>query len=180
MFSRKLRQGRLALPDDGLVVGMVDAVGEVLAGAGLVRYEISSHALPGRHSRHNALYWTGGESLALGAGAVGFHRLATGGVRTTNTRSTPRWLQVVESGRLPDEEREVLDRAALYEERLLLGLRLRSGLDLSALWADEGVAPRTVEVTTLTRDGFIEQVEGRVRLTRKGAHLHQEVSARLV
>ena len=180
VFSRKLRQGRLALPDDGLVVGMVDAVGEVLAGAGLVRYEISSHALPGRHSRHNALYWTGGESLALGAGAVGFHRLATGGVRTTNTRSTPRWLQAVESGRLPDEEREVLDRAALYEERLLLGLRLRSGLDLSALWADEGVAPRAAELATLTRDGFVEQIDGRVRLTRKGAHLHQEVCARLV
>ena len=51
------------------VVEMVDAVGEVLAAAGLERYEISSHALPGRHSRHNALYWTGGESLALGAGA---------------------------------------------------------------------------------------------------------------
>jgi len=180
VFSRKLRQGRLALPDDGLVVGMVDAVGEVLAGAGLVRYEISSHALPGRHSRHNALYWTGGESLALGAGAVGFHRLATGGVRTTNTRSTPRWLQAVESGRLPDEEREVLDRAALYEERLLLGLRLRSGLDLSALWADEGVAPRAAELATLTRDGFVERIDGRVRLTRKGAHLHQEVCARLV
>ena len=180
VFSRRLRQGRLALPADSLVIEMVDAVGEVLAGAGLVRYEISSHAQPGRHSRHNALYWTGGESLALGAGAVGFHRDGTGGVRTTNIRSTPRWLQTVESGRAPDEEREVLNRTALYEERLLLGLRLRSGLDLSALWANQGVAPRTAELTTLTRDGFVELVDGRVRLTRKGAHLHQEVSARLV
>src|SRR5262249_34983551 len=127
LFSRRLRQGRLDLPDDVLVIEMVDAVGEVLAGAGLARYEISSHALPGRHSRHNALYWTGGESLALGAGAVGFHHLGTGGVRITNIRSTPRWLQAVESGHVPDEDREALDRSELYEERLLLGLRLRSG-----------------------------------------------------
>jgi len=37
VFSRRLRQGRLALPADSLVIEMVDAVGEVLAGAGLVR-----------------------------------------------------------------------------------------------------------------------------------------------
>ena len=180
VFSRRLRQGRLALPDDALVVEMVDRVGEVLAGGGLERYEISSHARPGRHSRHNALYWTGGESLALGAGAVGFHSLGSGGVRTTNLRSTPRWLEAVESGRRPDEERETLDATALYEERLLLGLRLRAGLDLSALWAERGVAPRTAELAALVRDGFAEQVDRRVRLTPKGAHLHQEVSARLV
>ncbi|MGZ6164272.1 MAG: radical SAM family heme chaperone HemW [Myxococcaceae bacterium] len=180
VFSRRLRQGRLALPDEGAVVEMMDAVGEVLGGAGLARYEISSHALPGRHSRHNALYWTGGESLAVGAGAVGFHASGTGGVRTTNLRSTPRWLEAVEAGRLPDEERETLDAVALYEERLLLGLRLRSGLDLFALWARSGVTPRRTELEALIRDGFLEPVDQRFRLTTRGAHVHQELSARLV
>ena len=180
LFSRRLRQGRLVLPDDGAVVEMMDAVGEVLGGAGLARYEISSHALPGRHSRHNALYWTGGESLAVGAGAVGFHASGTGGVRTTNLRSTPRWLEAVEAGRLPDEERETLDAVALYEERLLLGLRLRSGLDLFALWARNEVTPRRTELEALIRDGFVEPVDQRFRLTARGAHVHQELTARLV
>jgi oxygen-independent coproporphyrinogen-3 oxidase len=180
VFSRHLRQGRLALPDDAVVVEMVDAVGEVFAAAGLERYEISSHAVPGRHSRHNALYWTGGESLALGAGAVGFHREGTGAVRTTNLRSAPRWLEVVEAGRLPDEERETLGPEALYEERLLLGLRLRSGVDLRRLWTEHGVAPRSAAVEALVRDGFLESVGSRFRLTARGAHLHQEISARLV
>jgi len=180
VFSRRLRQGRLALPDEAEVVDMVDAVGEVLAAAGLERYEISSHAVPGRHSRHNALYWTGGESLALGAGAVGFHREGSGAVRTTNLRSTPRWFEAVEAGRLPDEEREALGPEALYQERLLLGLRLRTGLDLSRLWAEHGVAPRRAEVDAMVRDGFLEPLGPRLRLTRRGAHLHQEISARLV
>lgn len=180
LFSRRLRQGRLVLPDDGAVVEMMDAVGEVLGGAGLARYEISSHALPGRHSRHNALYWTGGESLAVGAGAVGFHASGTGGVRTTNLRSTPRWLEAVEAGRLPDEERETLDAVALYEERLLLGLRLRSGLDLFGLWARNEVTPRRTELEALIRDGFVEPVGQRFRLTARGAHVHQELTARLV
>lgn len=180
VFSRRLRQGRLALPDDAAVVEMVDAVGEVLAAAGLERYEISSHAVPGRHSRHNALYWTGGESLALGAGAVGFQRDGAGGLRTTNLRSTPRWLEAVEAGRLPDEEREPLGPEALYEERLLLGLRLRSGVDLRRLWVEHGAVPRTTAVEALVRDGFLEPVGPRFRLTGRGAHLHQEISARLV
>jgi oxygen-independent coproporphyrinogen-3 oxidase len=180
VFSRRLRQGRLALPDDAAVVEMVDAVGEVLAAAGFERYEISSHAVPGRHSRHNALYWTGGESLALGAGAVGFHREESGALRTTNLRSTPRWLEAVEAGRLPDEDRETLGPDALYEERLLLGLRLRAGVDLRGLWAEHGAVPRTAALEALVRDGFLEPVGPRFRLTGRGAHLHQEISARLV
>ena len=180
VFSRRLRQGRLVLPDDGAVVEMVDAVADVLSSAGLERYEISSHAVPGRHSRHNALYWTGGESLAVGAGAVGFQREGARAIRNTNLRSTPRWLEAVESGRLPDEERETLEPEALYEERLLLGLRLRSGLDLTSLWAEHGITPRSAALQALVRDGFLEPVERRFRLTGRGAHLHQEVSARLV
>jgi oxygen-independent coproporphyrinogen-3 oxidase len=179
VFSRHLRQGRLTLPGEAEVVEIVDAVGEVLAAAGLERYEISSHAVPGRHSRHNALYWTGGESLGLGAGAVGFSREGAGAIRITNLRSTPRWLEAVEAGRLPDENREALGPEALYEERLLLGLRLRSGVDLDRLWAQQGVAPRGDEVETLMRDGFLERLGARVRLTTRGAHLHQEISARL-
>src|SRR4029078_4566686 len=70
VFSRRLRQGRLVLPEEREVVDMVDAVGEVLSAAGLERYEISSHAVTGRHSRHNALFSSGGGARALRAAAV--------------------------------------------------------------------------------------------------------------
>ena len=170
-----------ANPEDATVVEMVDGVTAALAEAGLARYEISSYARPGKHSRHNALYWTGGESLALGVGAVGFRRTGEDqGLRTTAVRSTPKWMEAVESGRLPVAEREELGRAELYAERLLLGLRLRSGLDLRALWAASGVPPRNAVVEKLTEDGFLEPYQGRVRLTDRGAHLHAEVTARLL
>jgi oxygen-independent coproporphyrinogen-3 oxidase len=180
-FSKRLRAGTLRLPEDSAVVEMVDGATAALADAGLARYEISSYARPGMHSRHNALYWTGGESLALGAGAVGFRRTGEGrGVRTTALRSTPKWMAAVESGSLPEAEREELGPAELYAERLLLGLRLRSGLDLSALWERSGVPPRKAVVQKLIGDGFLEAFEGRVRLTDHGAHLHAEVTARLL
>jgi putative oxygen-independent coproporphyrinogen III oxidase len=180
VFSRRLRQGRLELPPEETVVAMVDGVADALEAGRLHRYEISSYARPGRHGRHNALYWTGGESLGLGSAAVGFRRTGSGAVRTTALRSVPRWMEAVDGGQLPDAEREPLGPAELYEERLLLGLRLFSGLDLESLWAAQGVPPRTETLAALRRDGFVEQVGHRVRLTRTGAHLHGEITARLV
>ncbi len=180
VFSRRLRQGRLELPPEETVVAMVDGVADALEAGRLHRYEISSYARPGRHGRHNALYWTGGESLGLGSAAVGFRRTGSGAVRTTALRSVPRWMEAVDGGQLPDAEREPLGPAELYEERLLLGLRLFSGLDLESLWAAQGVPPRTETLAALQRDGFVEQVGHRVRLTRTGAHLHGEITARLV
>jgi putative oxygen-independent coproporphyrinogen III oxidase len=180
VFSRRLRQGRLELPAEETVVAMVDGVADALEAGRLHRYEISSYARSGRHARHNALYWTGGESLGLGSAAVGFRRTGSGAVRTTALRSVPRWMEAVDAGQLPDAEREPLGPAELYEERLLLGLRLFSGLDLESLWAAQGVPPRTETLAALQRDGFVEQVGHRVRLTRTGAHLHGEITARLV
>jgi oxygen-independent coproporphyrinogen-3 oxidase len=180
VFSRRLRQGRLELPAEETVVAMVDGVADALEAGRLHRYEISNYARSGRHARHNALYWTGGESLGLGSAAVGFRRTGSGAVRTTALRSVPRWMEAVDAGQLPDAEREPLGPAELYEERLLLGLRLFSGLDLESLWAAQGVPPRTETLAALQRDGFVEQVGHRVRLTRTGAHLHGEITARLV
>ena len=154
-------QGRSQLPEDTAVVEMVDGATAVLAGSGLDRYEISSYARPGKHSRHNALYWTGGESLALGAGAVGFRRTGERrALRTTALRSTPKWMAAVESGVLPDAEREELGPAELYAERLLLGLRLRNGLDLPALWAASGVPSRNAVVQAMVARWLPRAVRG--------------------
>jgi putative oxygen-independent coproporphyrinogen III oxidase len=181
VFARRLRTGQLQLPPEGVVADMVEAVGDVLAEAGLVRYEVSSYARPGRHSRHNALYWTGGEYLALGAGATGFHATATGGVRTAAHRGTERWFTDVEAGRLPDAEREVLGPKELFAERLMLGLRFTSGLDVQALTRRFGEASRTAELAKLEAQGLGTQlVDGRFRLTRRGLLLHSDVCARLL
>ena len=111
VFSRRLRQGRLELPPEETVVAMVDGVADALGAGRLHRYEISSYARSGRHARHNALYWTGGESLGLGSAAVGFRRTGSGAVRTTALRSVPRWMEAVDAGQLPDAEREPLGPA---------------------------------------------------------------------
>jgi coproporphyrinogen III oxidase-like Fe-S oxidoreductase len=181
VFARRLRTGQLSLPPDALVADMVEAVADVLGAAGLHRYEVSNYARGGKHSRHNALYWTGGEYLALGAGATGFFREGEGGVRTASHRSTERWFTDVEAGVLPDAERESLGKGELFRERLMLGLRFISGLDVERLAKACGEPSRQKELLALEAQGLGEQTsDGRFRLTRRGLLLHSHVCACLI
>jgi putative oxygen-independent coproporphyrinogen III oxidase len=180
-FARRLRTGRLQLPGEEAVADMVEAVTDVLETAGLGRYEVSNYARPGRHARHNALYWTGGDCLALGVGATGFFRTGTGGVRTASHASTVRWFADVEAGRLPEAEVEVLTDAEVFTERLMLGLRFTSGLDVEALAQQYGQPSRKQHLQQLEAQGLGGQgADGRFRLSRRGLLLHSDVCARLL
>jgi len=180
-LSKRLKRGELELPPDDDVVAMARVVREVYGAAGLHRYEVSNHARPGFSSRHNALYWTGGEYLALGVGASGM-LLAPEPHRYVNLRSAEKYLVEAEAGRLPEEGREALGPEELFAERLAMGLRLVSGVDWEAVCERYGqpVAPRRVEVARLVEHGFATLRDGRLALTEKGADVHSAVCARLL
>ena len=61
-----------AQQDDGLAAAQYALAEEVLEAAGYRHYELSSWALPGRESRHNAAYWDRRPYTGLGAGAHSF------------------------------------------------------------------------------------------------------------
>jgi len=115
-LARALRRGEVQLPPDELVVQMQRAVARIYGAAGLERYEISNYASAGRHSRHNALYWTQGDYLALGVGATGTLEAADGHrFRYSNHRSAEAYLAQVEAGALPEASREPLTTIELFE-----------------------------------------------------------------
>jgi oxygen-independent coproporphyrinogen-3 oxidase len=153
-------------------------VEEAYGRAGLARYEVSNYAKPKLHSRHNALYWTGGEYLALGVGATG----RVGATRYSNQRSAERYLAEVEAGRLPAAKEEPLDGETLFRERVAMGLRLCGGLELEALCASAGQSwePRRAQVELLVAHGLVAREGARVRLTPRGFDLHSAISARLM
>jgi putative oxygen-independent coproporphyrinogen III oxidase len=177
-LAKQLARGEVTLPPDEQVTGMQRAVEETYANAGLARYEVSNYAKPGRHSRHNALYWTGGEYLALGVGATGRLGLR----RYSNQRSADKYLAEVEAQGVPTSQEEALDDATLFRERLAMGLRLTNGLDLEALCRaySEDYGPRRAQVEMLTRHGLLKHDGGRVQLTPAGFDVHSAVCARLM
>ena len=187
-LSRQLDAGTLALPADEAVVDMAQTLRDVYASGGLARYEISNHARPGLGSRHNALYWTGGEYLALGVGATGMLLTSAPGEpprgsRYVNPRGSGAYLRAVEEGRsLEMAEREALGPEELFEERLSMGLRLRSGVDWEAVCRRYGQSPepRRAEVARLVRHGLARLDGPRLVLTDAGADVHSAICARLL
>lgn len=69
-FYTMHERGRLILPDDDLIRDMYDDCVGILAENGFKRYEISNFARDSKPSRHNMKYWTGGDYIGFGAGAV--------------------------------------------------------------------------------------------------------------
>jgi oxygen-independent coproporphyrinogen-3 oxidase len=182
-LARQLARGEVSLPPDEEVIAMQRAARDAFSARGLERYEISNYARAGYHSRHNALYWSGGEYLALGTGATGSLRANAGeGVRYSNLRSAEKWFQAIDRGELPDAGVEPLSAKELLEERIAMGLRLSSGVDLEAACAEYGedFRRRSEIAEQLLARGLLERREGRWALTDAGADLHSAISARLM
>lgn len=137
------------LPDDEQQAEMYDWAVEYLAARGYLRYEVSNFALPDRECRHNSAVWRGRDYLGLGPGAVSTLR----GVRRRNLESVRDYAEHLAQGRNPWEPTgvEVLSAQELRSERLILGLRLREGVCLSAFRRDFGVDLRDIYGEVLAR-----------------------------
>ncbi|GAB6052474.1 radical SAM family heme chaperone HemW [Magnetospira thiophila] len=150
------KQGRTAADED-LAVDLFELTQERMTQAGLPAYEISNHARPGAESRHNLVYWQGGDYLGIGPGAHG--RLTLDGI-TYAERRTPS-----PEGYL---KRPRLDRVALtdrerFEERLMMGLRLSAGIGRELADFCESRA-----LNALIEGGFVELTDSHLRATPAG------------
>jgi oxygen-independent coproporphyrinogen-3 oxidase len=166
--------------------GYYELVIERLTAAGYRWYETANFCLALGHSnalgrelraRHNLAYWRGRDYLGLGIGAVS----TLGAERRRNTPRLNGYLSALGRGEPPEREVELLDGPVRDWERVMLALRLDTGLLLSAAESaiDEdalarferlGLASRRAE-----RDGF-----ERLVLTPRGRRLGGAVTAELL
>lgn len=153
-------------PSDDDQADKDEVAADLLEAAGYEWYEISSWARPGHRCRHNLLYWSMGDYVALGCAAHG-HR---DGVRYWHGRTPERYLAAIEGGTDPVAGSERLGPDARALEALQLSLRTRAGVPVAALPAGDREALA----------GIVEQVGDRLVLTRRGRLLANEVAVRLV
>lgn len=167
--------GSDAYPDDELFASMYDSLIDKCAQNGLIQYEISNFAKPGHESRHNLCYWRNEEYLAFGVGA---HRYLNG-VRSANLRSFNRYMRDY----LSDESSEPIDQERLVSDGIMLGLRLRSGLNPGEFQRRYGVnlMDRIADkLPILVDNGLAEWADGSFRLTRKGILISNTILAELI
>jgi oxygen-independent coproporphyrinogen-3 oxidase len=168
-FAGLYAAGKLVIPDEGHARALYDATQEICASFGLPAYEISNHARPGAECRHNLVYWRGDEYAGIGPGAHG--RLDVDGTRrATATEKRPEtWLMRVEQlghGVVTDD---ALTREERADEYLLMGLRLREGIDPTRYRALAGRALDQARIELLREEGAIAvDADGRLRVTQQG------------
>jgi oxygen-independent coproporphyrinogen-3 oxidase len=178
-FERLYNAGKITVPDEDTGRALYDITQEVCAKHGLPSYEISNHAKPGAESRHNLLYWRYGEYAGIGPGAHG--RLVTGNARlATSTEKHPEtWLQLVERDGHGVIEEEVLTSEAEGDEFLLMGLRLKEGIDARRYEAFTGKPLNERRIRNLEEEGLIRIDGTRVAVTAKGSPVLNAVIAEL-
>lgn len=132
-FGDRLSAGKLAgLPSELLAADMYDLTQTLCDQAGMPAYEVSNHARPGSESRHNRIYWTGGDFAGIGPGAHGRLTLHGQRIATEALRAPTAWLQAIEGGQ-DTESRTTLDPTEQATEYLLMGLRVTEGISLRRL-----------------------------------------------
>ncbi|WP_139490441.1 radical SAM family heme chaperone HemW [Brevibacillus dissolubilis] len=175
LFHTLYQKDQLPLPTEEQELEMYLYLIETLEKHGLHMYEISNFAKPGCESRHNKTYWLNNDYYGLGAGAHGY----VGGQRHVNAGPLAIYLQKAKEG-LPRVDEYRISTKEQMEDQMILGLRLREGVDLARFQAR---FHRTVEdefgaiVTEQKAKGMLEEVDGHLRLTEQAIPLGNEVFA---
>jgi len=172
------RAGSLELPDEATEAAMYQMTLDRLADAGFDQYEISNFARPGFRCRHNLVYWRHQEYLGLGAGAHSF----LGGERFYNELLPASYLRAIRERGTAVAGGEKLSKELLRSERLMLGLRLREGLDLQTFrdLLDIEDFATSDRVMGLLDAGFLGLKEGRLQITERGLLVANELIAQLL
>ena len=163
------RAGKLKMPAEELSADFFEVTQELTAKAGLPAYEISNHARPGQESRHNLIYWRYGEYVGVGPGAHG--RLLVGSQRhATATEKLPfEWHKKVLArghGLVTDD---ILTWEEEGDELLVMGLRLREGIDPKRFASISGRSLAERQIAALEEIGFVERLpNGFIRVTDRG------------
>ena len=128
-FGTLAAQGNLPLPDEDTSLLMQQRVCEILNAAGFERYEISNYAKDGAVARHNLHYWHNDDYIGVGCGAHGRFR----NMRYVQAETLSEYESDVQAGRRWHECEEVISTFDDAAETLMLGMRLKEGVDFSAL-----------------------------------------------
>jgi oxygen-independent coproporphyrinogen-3 oxidase len=168
-FATEAAKGRLTIPDGDSAADLFEATRAMTAAAGLPAYETSNHARPGAESRHNLTYWRYGDYAGVGPGAHGRRY----GIATQRRKKPENWLAAVDRNGHGIEVEEPLTPHDRASEALLMGLRLREGVDLAYVARLAGGTAPIVwpAVERLAGQGFIVQAGDRLRVTEAGALL---------
>jgi oxygen-independent coproporphyrinogen-3 oxidase len=179
-FATDAAAGRLHIPEADIGADLFETTRAITSAAGLPTYEISNHARPGAESRHNLTYWRYTDYIGIGPGAHG----RRGGVATVRHKKPENWMSALARNGHGAESETPLTPDMRLTEAMLMGLRLREGVDLARV---AGLGECAVEQVIDIKAAYLLEAEGlivregtRLRATDKGMPVLNAVIATLI
>lgn len=174
-------------PSEDVQVAMFYRVEEELRKIGLSRYEVSSYTAPGRHSRHNSLYWEDQSYWGLGMSAHSYFKTGDWGIRFWNP---PHLVAYEKQVRIENKMTSRIDAFLPTHQFEALRLhqsltdfchtRLRTMQGLSMEWLSKKFPPVAVEkakdrLTSLMKKGLVEVEDSVWRISHQKLILSEQV-----
>ncbi|MCT2399597.1 radical SAM family heme chaperone HemW [Novosphingobium mangrovi (ex Huang et al. 2023)] len=161
-FETMVRKHEFEPLSDDACADLFALTRELTAAGGLPAYEVSNHARPGEESRHNLTYWRYQDYCGIGPGAHG----RRGGAATVRHRKPENWLDALDRAGAGISETRPLGIREQASEAMLMGLRLREGVDLDLMASRFGLDP--AELHDVRKAAFYE---GQGLMWQRGPHL---------
>lgn len=165
------REGVTVLDDDH-AADLYELTQSIMNAADRPAYEVSNHAKIGSECRHNLTYWRGDDYVGIGPGAHG--RLTTNAITeaTYQIHAPQNWLDAVQQRQHGTAKRKTLSPLTRAQERVMMGLRLRDGFDLSTLTHKTGLPVTEVidegGLQQMIDGGFVEVNHDQIKSTASG------------
>lgn len=174
-LARQVASGEIATPDDDEMADKYRIIDERFNQAGFHWYELSNWAnsLDAR-SRHNQVYWNGGDWWGVGPGAHSH----LDGKRWWNIKNPISYMNALDNDLTIIAGEETLNESAKSDERIMLGIRLREGIARDELKKiQEEVVARYIASEAVDQSAWDM---GRLTLTLKGRLIADRIVRDLV
>jgi oxygen-independent coproporphyrinogen-3 oxidase len=165
-FAAMAQRHELEPLDADAAASLYELTDQMTSAAGMPSYEISNYARPRQESRHNLTYWRYGDYAGVGPGAHG-RRF---GMRTMRHRKPENFLSALESNGHGIVEEAPLSPTEAADEALVMGLRLREGIDPAAIAERFGLRSVVdwLRVERLVASGHLQRDSTRIAVTSSG------------
>lgn len=173
-LQKLVQSGRAHVMKDEEQVRCFEEAIDLLEAGGYRHYEVSNFARPDKVSLHNLKYWTDAPYYGYGAGACS----SLTGVRTRNISDVAAYIRAIEHGSECLEETIREDQETIVRNAVIFGLRRVEGIDLAGFESRYGRNPLLLfgdDLEKYVEQNLLEIVDSRLRLTRRGLFLSNEV-----
>ena len=168
-LAAQIKRSEVAQVDDDLAAEKYLLADKEFTAAGFHWYELSNWAKPDSLSKHNLAYWLGENWWGAGPGAHSH----LNGKRFWNVKYPNLYKEKIQSNLSPIADSEVLEEIQIASEKLMLSLRLPSGVEKESLNQDQ-----ISELSDYVESGHLDLLnwnQGRATLTLEGRLIADQI-----